>query len=242
MTAVHGRVTAFLVNEFDVTTNLNQVTHSNQRAADNADHFGINSKAYVAGLSESKMGIEGWFDVDLNGATDLLETKIETDVVALGLLAQTGIKLGGPVKFGEGILTQFEVNTKIDGVGQIKAEMQANKAFPSGIILAAAKSIATATTTNEASQVRAALTATGGRAQLHVVGNASNGATVVKVQHSVDGSTWADLITFTSVPSSTKTSELKALANGTTVNRYVRATATTAGTGAVVYTVAFARR
>jgi len=49
-------------------------------------------------------------------------------------------------------------------------------------------------------------------------------------------------VTFATVATTVLTAERVLVAAGTTVNRYLRATSTTSGTGAVVYTVAFARR
>jgi hypothetical protein len=67
-------------------------------------------------------------------------------------------------------------------------------------------------------------------------------STVCKVQHSADNSTWADLQAFTSVATTIVTAERIKVANGTTVNRYLRAVATPAGTGSFTYHINFARQ
>jgi hypothetical protein len=75
---------------------------------------------------------------------------------------------------------------------------------------------------------------------LHVPTNTVNGNTTIKIQHSANNSTWADLISFTVVGSTAKTSEIKAVSG--TVNRYLRATASTAGSsGSITFMIAFAR-
>ena len=63
---------------------------------------------------------------------------------------------------------------------------------------------------------------------LHLVANTLNaGSVTVKVQHSTNGSSWADLATFTSANFGTVTSEKKSVAG--TVNRYLRAVVTISG-------------
>ena len=83
----------------------------------------------------------------------------------------------------------------------------------------------------------------GGAALLHVPTNSvGGGVTTIKVQHdsASDFSSAADLISFTAVGASTKTSEMVVCSG--TVNRYIRATASTAGSsGSITFMVSFAR-
>lgn len=62
----------------------------------------------------------------------------------------------------------------------------------------------------------------------------------IKVQHSTDGSTWADLQSFTALTA--VGAERRLIAAGTTINRYVRAVTDVTGTGSVTYLVALAPR
>jgi NAD/NADP transhydrogenase alpha subunit len=63
------------------------------------------------------------------------------------------------------------------------------------------------------------------------------------VQHSVNGSVWADLVTFAQV-TTTPTKERVVVAAGTTVNRYLRGNWTKGGAGSpsYVFCVGFGRR
>jgi hypothetical protein len=89
-----------------------------------------------------------------------------------------------------------------------------------------------------------AATSNGGVAHLHVtaVAGTSSPTCTVLVQHSVNGSTgWDTLATFTQVTTSTSAQRV-AVAAGTTVRRYLRASYTIAGTGpSYTLAVAFAR-
>ena len=70
----------------------------------------------------------------------------------------------------------------------------------------------------------------------------AGGVTTIKVQHdsASDFSSVAALISFTAVGASTKTSEMVVCSG--TVNRYIRATASTAGSsGSITFMVSFAR-
>ena len=67
------------------------------------------------------------------------------------------------------------------------------------------------------------------------------GAATVKVQHSLDNTTFVDLVTLSS--GSVVGGFAAAVAAGTAVNRYLRAQVTTTGSaGAVTTTLSFARR
>jgi len=111
-----------------------------------------------------------------------------------------------------------------------------------GVLLAASQTI-TATVANTGVDNAAAST-NGGVAHLHVTTNTRNGAITVKVQHSSNNSTWADLFTFTATTSATTTSERIEVAAGTAVNRYLRANVSgfAGSSGTATITVGFARR
>ncbi len=95
-------------------------------------------------------------------------------------------------------------------------------------------------TTTGTSYDNAAATSTRYSAVLHVFQAVASDTYAIKVQHSTDNSTWADLVTFTA-NGSTITAERKV---GTAVNRYRRIVATrsgsagnTLGLAVVLYTV-----
>lgn len=101
-------------------------------------------------------------------------------------------------------------------------------------------------TINSTGVDESASTAFGGVAHLHVTAiNASS--VVIKVQHSSDDITYADLITFTTVTGLTyerkgTATDPEALGDTTTVNRYVRSAVTTLTGTSITFVVVFARR
>jgi hypothetical protein len=135
--------------------------------------------------------------------------------------------------------TSYEVSSPVADVVATSFEGQTTDRIDRGISLC---DLAAVTATgNGTAQDNSASTSNGGAATLHVTANTRNGNTTFKVQHSADNSTWADLITFSVVGSTTVTSE-RSTASGT-VNRYVRVQHTCAGsTGSITYHANFARR
>ncbi len=90
-------------------------------------------------------------------------------------------------------------------------------------------------TGNGSSRDDGASSANGGRANLHVLD--VTGAWTVKIQHSADNATWADLITF---DAATAIGAQTATVTGI-VNRYLRAVHTEDVAGSLTYVVGFAR-
>lgn len=243
MAFVHGKNACVLVGASDLSAYFNDVSWSQELSADETTAFGSGDKTYIVGIGDGKISASGLFDGTVVVGSDVvLEAALSAASDSVLLTAPSGNVLGARVKLAAGIETTYEVSEKVTDVVETKAEFQANGGVDGGIILAAARSVATATTTNETSQDNAASSANGGVAQLHVTANATSSTTIVKVQHSSNNSTWVDLATFATVATTVTTAERVTVAAGTTVSRYLRATSTTAGTGAVVYTVAFARR
>ena len=113
-------------------------------------------------------------------------------------------------------------------------------AIAGGVQLTTGASIAHGSLGALSSVDNTASSANGGAGTLHVPTNTVNGNTTIKIQHSANDASWADLISFTAVGSSAKTSEIKAVTG--TVNRYLRASASTAGSsGSITFMIAFAR-
>src|SRR5262249_50894233 len=118
------------------------------------------------------------------------------------------------------------------------AEIQSSSGLGYGVIL---QPLAALTTTGSGALVdNGVATTKGGAGHLHITAFAGTTPTIaVKIQHSVDGTVWVDLITFT-----TATAEFAERVEVTgTVNRHLRAIRTIGGSGGPSFTtaVAFAR-
>lgn len=241
MAFIHGKTALVLQNEFDLSSYFNDVSLSRSIETAETTAFGASAKAYIVGLIDGTISLSGMFD----GAANAIDAEI-TDVLGSNDGAVVSISVSGDTTIGTrmvsatGKLTSYEVTAPVGDVVSANAEFQADDGIGNAVSLRALAAITT--TTTGTSVDNGASSANGGFATLHVTANTMNAATVCKVQHSSDNSTFADLQVFTSVPSTTKTSERIKVANGTTVNRYLRAVATPAGAGSFTYHINFARQ
>jgi hypothetical protein len=137
--------------------------------------------------------------------------------------------------------TSYEVSSAIADIVQASAEFQSTDAVEHGVILSSGSAVTT--TGNGTGVDNTTSSLNGGAGFLSVPVNTRNGNITVKIQHSADNSTFADLVTFTVVSSTTATSERIVVASGTTINRYLRVNYTVAGSsGSATPVVAFTRR
>lgn len=238
----HGKATAVLVNGYNLSAYLNEATATVEIETGETTTFGNSAKTYIPGLRDATVSSSGLFD---GQSTDAVDTVLQATITGAGddvfTLAPEGLTFGRQAKIATVETTSYEVSASVGDVVAISADFQVSGGLDAGVVLAGATTVTTATTTNGTSHDNAASTTNGGSANLHVTANTWSGATTVKVQHSADNSTWADLIAFSSVSASTLSGQ-RATVTGT-VNRYTRAIATTAaGSGSITYTVAFARR
>jgi hypothetical protein len=136
-------------------------------------------------------------------------------------------------------MTSYEISSPVADVVAISAEVQADGGLYSGVALTGLTAVSS--TGTSASVDNTTATSNGALANLHVTDNTRDGATTIKVQDSADGLAWADLITFTSVSASATVGE--SITSTGTVNRYLRAEHTLAGSsGSVTFHVSVARR
>ena len=240
MAFIHGKSAIVLNNEFDLSTYFNDISISRSVETAETTAFGASAKAYIVGISDGTISLGGMFD----GAANAIDAEI-TDMIGstsgvVSISASGVTTIGTRMVSATGIITSYEVSAPVGDVVSASAEFQVDDGVGNAMSLAALAAITT--TTTGTSVDNAASSANGGFATLHVTANTMNGATVCKVQHSADNSTWADLQTFASVPATTKTAERLKVANATTVNRYLRAVATAAGVGSFTYHINFARQ
>ena len=167
--AVHGKNTLVMIDENDLSTYFNDVGWSADiDAAETTTFSSGGAKTYIAGLGDGKISASGIFDgTAVTGSDARLAAAFANTDNSVLLTSPQGSVLGAQCKLAAGLSTTYEVASKVSDVVETKAEFQANGGVDSGQILAAARSVATATTTNETSVDRGASTANGGVAQLH---------------------------------------------------------------------------
>lgn len=243
MPFVHGKNTAVIWKATDLSAYFSDSSTSRSVDVAETTTYGVSgsSKTYIVGHNDGTVSLSGLWDGAASAVDATLTATLGADGTHVATIAPAGLAIGSRVHMADVEQTSYEVSSPVADVVAISAELQATGGLDAGVSLHALAS--ESTSTNSTSVDNAASSANGGVAHLHVTVNTRNGATTIKVQHSTDNSTWADLVTFASVSTSTTTSERVVVAAGTTVNRYLRAQSTVGGTtGALTYTVSFARR
>jgi hypothetical protein len=204
-------------------------------------------KEYIVGLPAAQLSTDGYFDG--NVATDATSFSFYVESL-VGLTNKRVIYLPqgdglGNVGYGfNGMLDKQSIKTNKGDVGTATLEFvsttgsleRGNVLHPLGAEVATNNTagvdstlVSGSTNGGVAYMITTAVTGTGGPTN------------TVKVQHSTNNSTWADLATFTA--QTAVGSQRIVVASGTTVNRYLRAQWTIAGTTpSFTFAVLFARK
>ena len=194
--------------------------------------------ARIAGLSDSALTVNGWFEQTGDHAAYTSNTgKLPTaDQI---VFTQMGTALGDAFCGLTAKESSYVVNRAPGSALATTASYSstAGEQAEWGVTLTASKTT-NVSAANGTGVDNAASSANGCVAYLEAMSLVS-GTCVVKVQHSTDNVTWADLITFTSVTTATVPFAQRSTASGT-INRYTRVN--TSGTfGNIVFVAGIAR-
>ena len=247
-TFIHGKNTAVYIDEFDLTSYFTDVSITQENEVAETTAFGDTNKSYLLGLRAGTLSMSGMWSADTDGSDEELQALLGNATTPLLTVREGAAAIGGSAVIAQANETSYAISSPVADVHTVSADFECTPnqvsnltfALAGGVQLTAGASIAHGSLGNLSSVDNSASSANGGAATLHIPTNTVNGNTTIKVQHSANDSTWADLISFTVVGASTKTSEIKAVSG--TVNRYLRATASTAGSsGSITFMIAFAR-
>jgi hypothetical protein len=205
-----------------------------------------------AGSREKKLGLKhgtangvAFSDNTVNtGSWHLLKTRYGSHVSGLYVWGPYGLDTIGAHAislYSEEI--SFMPQNLVEDLIKITVAAEAKRdALDCGVVLLG-KAARTVFPTNGMAVDNGSATTNGGVGSVHnfAIAGASPSA-VYRIQHSTNGTVWVDLITFTAIAAANQSQRVE-VAQGTTVNRYLRATltngdTTTSATGGV----AFARR
>ena len=248
-TFIHGKNTAVYIDEFDLTSYFNDTSVVLDNDVSETTAFGDTNKSFILGTRGGTLSMSGMWAADTDGSDEELQALLGNATTPIITVRQGAASIGSRAVIAQANETSYAITNPIADVVTVSADFECTPnqvsnltfALAGGVQLTAGASIAHGSLGNLSSVDNAASSANGGAGTLHVPTNTiSGGVTTIKIQHSANNSTWADLITFTNVAATTATSEIKAVSG--TVNRYLRATASTAGSsGSITFMVAFAR-
>lgn len=243
----HGKNTVVLFDKYDLSQYFTSASVMAKADTVETTTFGSSFKTYAVGQQDATVSLEGlWSGVlDTTGSDAILTAAIGSTTKKMITIATEGNTLGRRAMLLNTDEASYDVKTAIADMVKITATAQASGtagSYDSGVLLASNQVLSSTATNTSVDNTLA--TTNGGVGHLHVTSNTRNGAINVKIQHSANNSTWADLVVFTATTSSTITSERIEVAAGTSVNRYVRVNVSgfAGSSGSATITVGFARR
>lgn len=239
----HGKNTITAVNEYDLTTYFNSASSADEVEVPETTTFGSASRSFIGGMKGGSISVEGLWEGSTTGVDVALQAALGNASSSVATIGPEGAGVGRRGVLVNANATSYEISAGIADLVTISAEFESSGTkggLDRGVLLAAQNVISA--TGAQSSVDNATSTTNGGVGHLHVTSNTRDGVCTIKIQHSADNSTWADLITFTNTVASTTTSQRVEVTG--TVNRYVRANVTSFGgsTGSLTITVGFARR
>jgi hypothetical protein len=238
--AVHGRNTTIWANQFDISNYLNSFSANRNAPELDQTTFLDTAKTYIADFQDGSMDFEGFFShdaVNLDTAEDVFKAALGSSTNRVVTVApEGGTTFGKRALLCNATETKHEITAPAAGLVGTMASFRGD--VQHGVLLAHKAS--RTSTGNGTSVDNGAATTAGGVGHIHVFSKSGTSPTLdVKIQHSSDNSTFADLITFTQA---TDVTSERITVTGT-VNRYTRETRTIGGssTPTFSYAAAFAR-
>ncbi len=185
-------------------------------------------KDYIPGLAEVTLEIEGLFDTNTASPSNTMEAWLNSrlgSVFPIVFAPEGGGQFGDPVYMMNGFLQQYAVENTVDEAASTEMTFRGTSGLSRGKILAP---IAARTTSGNGSALDNTTSSTlGGVAVLSVASvSGTTPSATVKIQHSADNVSWADLGTF----SAATAIDAQYLVLPNSINRYVRAQWTISGT------------
>ena len=223
MAFIHGKDTKVIIDSTDLSAYLNSAEPSRTADVGETTTFGTSgdAKTYITGEKDATVSFGGFFD---STADNIIQGLIGTnDKVAV--IGFDGVDATDDCMFGKGVTTNYGISSPVGDVVAVTFDLQASGFF-SGSVLENATVTATG---NGTARDNGSSTANGGGA--FIVATTVSGSTpslTAKITHSADNVTYADLVTFTALTSAG--AEVKEIASGTTINRYLKVVYTVSGT------------
>lgn len=217
----HGKDTKVFINAVDFSSYFNNIDAN--RSADVAESttFGNDNKTFIVGAKDGTLSIGGFFDATADATLQPLLGGADC-VIAYGI---DGLDATDGTTFGKGNINNYGVSSPVGDIVASTIDFQADSGLYNGTVLESATHTTTASGTARDNTVA---TGNGGGAFLIVSAKSGTSPTLdAKIQHSADNTTYVDLVTFTQA--TTTTAEVKTVAAGTTVNRYLKAVFTIGG-------------
>jgi hypothetical protein len=249
MSFAHGSSSAVLVNEKLVSSEISGWTMSHTRGMSEVSTVGQTAGAagarFVPGLMAGSLALRGPQDNDpAAGLSKEITDAVGVDsaFICTCLPEGSGSIVGKPAFFMIGDISEHAIDAMVaDAVG-FSMSAAADESVEMGYVLHALGAETADGNGTAVDRGAAPITPTthGLMAALHVTAYTGFTTVGIKIQHSTDASSWADLATFTATTAIG--AQVVKVADGTTVNRYLRVVTDVTGTGSVTFLVSAAPR
>lgn len=248
MAFLHGSSTRCLVNKREISSEISGWSveyHRNMSETTTIGQTAGNAGAtFVPGLMSGTIGLRGPQSSDpTTGLTSEIWGAIGTDNAFLATVLPDTDAAGKPALFVLADPTAYTVDATVADAVSMTFSAAGDESAELGFVLAPLTAVtADALTGTAVDRGASPLTPTthGLMGAMHVTAYSGFTGVLVKIQHSPDNSSWSDLVSFTNVTAIG--SQRVSVANGTTINRYLRASIDVTGTGSVTLLVAAAPR
>lgn len=235
MAFIHGKSGSILLGPFNLSGYSRQFSTVQEQDLHDVSVYGDSSRDYILGLKRGSVTISGLFEPTDNLQDEQLVAALSASTARALSVSPQATTLGNVAYTASSRIQTYNHETPFDDLITWSADAETD----SDTILVGhwlhALTAETAGVTTSSVDNGAASTA-GGRANLHVTAWSGTSATV-KIQDSADNSSWADLLTFSTV--SATTSESVSISG--TVRRYARVVLSGTITS-ITFAVALGRR
>ena len=233
-----GREQRVLVDQYDISGYLTDVKASKDVEMYDTTTLTATAKGYQPGLKNGKLSMSYLWDQAAGASDPVLQAALGSASGQVVSYFPAGYSvIGNRVELFSSRLTTFEAGGGVADLVKGSSELMSDGDMDGGVVLSPLTS--RTATANYASVDNLAATANGGVGHLHIIAEVGT-VYVVKIQDSADDSSFADLITFTSI--GVVGAERIVLAAGSAVRRYLRAILSTLTGTSVTFAAAFARR
>lgn len=211
----------------------NDIEHSRKADKIDGSGFGTRVRNSLPGMQEGSLKIKGLAAMEKGALNWQLNQWFGRKSPINAWFALEGLTALSPITLQPSSIIDASITAKLKDAVDFSLELDARGAYNDGVILLSPGTLligASGTGSQDLNALYGGATTTGGVGQLHVwaLDGGTSPAVTVKVQHSPDGTTWTDLITFSAA--STLSSQRITLPSTTTINPFVQAVWTSTGT------------
>ncbi len=243
---IPGRNTAFAVEQYDLSNNFNEYKFKRDANLIDATGFGQRFSYDLAGVQKSLIDLKGFYTPGQGNIDNVMHVRFGQDPDVNIALAPQGWTALNPVLLLPTVIIKYDLHTKLKDAVMLDAEFATRGAVDNGFILSDPRVLTSGTSWTSSVLDQSLLfpsgTTAGATGQLHVMSVAGTTPSLsVKIQHcATSGGTYTDLFTFNAYTAAG--CQRMTVDPGTTIQPFIKATATISGTTPVFgFMLGFAR-